>query len=201
MSAREILWDSDEAAAATRGRGSAAWNAYGIPIDTRTLEAGDLFVALHGENRDGHEFVPAALNKGGAAALVDRALREIPADAPLLLVGDTQQGLEALGRASRARSSARIAAVTGSAGKTTTKEMLRLILASVGPVAASAASYNNHWGVPLSLSRMPRTAAFGVFELGMNHEGEIRVLVKQVRPHVAVITTIAPAHLEYFGSV
>jgi UDP-N-acetylmuramoyl-tripeptide--D-alanyl-D-alanine ligase len=201
MSAREILWGSQEAVAATKGKTSAAWNAYGVSIDTRTLEAGDLFVALEGDNRDGHEFVPAALTKGAAAALVSRALRDLNADAPLLLVGDTQAGLEALGRASRARSSARIVAVTGSAGKTTTKEMLRSILAGTGSVAASAASYNNHWGVPLSLARMPTTANYGVFELGMNHEGEIRALVKQVRPHVAVITTIAPAHLEYFGSV
>jgi UDP-N-acetylmuramoyl-tripeptide--D-alanyl-D-alanine ligase len=201
MNAREILWSSDEAAAATKGRSSVSWDACGVSIDTRSLEAGDLFVALHGDNRDGHEFVPAALSKGAAAALVSRAVWDIAANAPLLLVADTQQGLEALGRAARTRSKARIVAVTGSAGKTTTKEMLRLILASAGSVAASAASYNNHWGVPLSLARMPRTAAYGVFELGMNHEGEIRALVKQVRPHVAVITTIAPAHLEYFGTL
>jgi UDP-N-acetylmuramoyl-tripeptide--D-alanyl-D-alanine ligase len=201
MSARESLWSSEEAAAATKGRSAVAWNAYGVSIDTRTLQSGDLFVALQGDNRDGHEFVPAALSKGAAAALVSRALKDLAADAPLLLVGDTQQGLEALGRASRERSSAKIVAVTGSAGKTTTKEMLRLILAGAGSVAASAASYNNHWGVPLSLARMPRTSGYGVFELGMNHEGEIRALVKQVRPHVAIITTIAPAHLEYFGSL
>ena len=201
MTMREILWSAEEAAAATRGKSTAAWTAYGVSIDTRTLETGDLFVALHGDNRDGHEFVPAALSKGAAAALVSRELKDLAAEAPLLLVGDTQHGLEALGKASRARSSARIVAVTGSAGKTTTKEMLRLALGSAGLVAASAASYNNHWGVPLSLARMPRAAAYGVFELGMNHEGEIRSLVKQVRPHVAVITTIAPAHLEYFGKI
>jgi len=201
VSGREILWSAEEAATATKGRRSVEWNAYGVSIDTRSIEAGDLFVALHGDNRDGHEFVPAALSKGAAAALVSRALGNIATDAPLLVVGDTQQGLEALGRASRARCAARIVAVTGSAGKTTTKEMLKLILASAGRVAASAASYNNHWGVPLSLARMPRTAAYGVFELGMNHEGEIRGLVKQVRPHVALVTTIAPAHLEYFGTL
>jgi len=201
MSTREILWSAEEAAAATEGRSTASWSAYGVSIDTRTLETGDLFVALHGDNRDGHEFVPTALSKGAAAALVSQALKDLSAGAPLLVVGDTQHGLEALGRASRARSSARIVAVTGSAGKTTTKEMLRLALAGTGLVAASAASYNNHWGVPLSLARMPRAAAYGVFELGMNHEGEIRSLVKQVRPHVAVITTVAPAHLEYFGHI
>jgi UDP-N-acetylmuramoyl-tripeptide--D-alanyl-D-alanine ligase len=119
----------------------------------------------------------------------------------LLLVADTLAGLEALGRASRNRSAARIIAVTGSAGKTTTKEMLRLMLSPQGSVAASAASYNNHWGVPLSLARMPRDTAFGVFEIGMNHAGEIRNLVRHVRPHVAVITTIAAAHIEFFGSL
>jgi UDP-N-acetylmuramoyl-tripeptide--D-alanyl-D-alanine ligase len=122
-------------------------------------------------------------------------------DGRLLLVYDTQTGLERLGRAARARSNARIVAVTGSAGKTTTKEMLRLILARSGSVAASAASYNNHWGVPLSLARMPADTGFGVFEIGMNHAGEIRALVKFARPHVCVITTIAPAHLEYFGTL
>jgi UDP-N-acetylmuramoyl-tripeptide--D-alanyl-D-alanine ligase len=201
MSERELLWSSEEAAEATDGSSPVEWSAFGVSIDTRSLEPGDLFVALNGENRDGHEFVPAALDKGAAAALVSRVLKDLGSDAPMLLVGDTQHGLEALGRASRARSAARIVAVTGSAGKTTTKEMLKLMLAGAGPVAASAASYNNHWGVPLSLARMPRSSAFGVFELGMNHEGEIRSLVKQVRPHVAVITTIAPAHLEYFGNL
>ena len=122
-------------------------------------------------------------------------------DAPLLIVGDTQRALEDLGRASRARSNAKIVAVTGSAGKTTTKEMLRLMLSPAGLVAASAASYNNHWGVPLSLARMKREAAYGVFEIGMNHAGEIRALNAFVRPHVALITTIAPAHLEYFGTL
>jgi UDP-N-acetylmuramoyl-tripeptide--D-alanyl-D-alanine ligase len=200
MSAQTPLWTAEEAARATKGKAVGSWTARGVSIDTRTLEPADLFLALQGE-RDGHDFVAAALDKQAAAALVSRRPNNVAADAPLLIVDDTQAGLEALGRASRARSRAKIVAVTGSAGKTTTKEMLRLILAGFGPVAASAASYNNHWGVPLSLARMPRNTAYGVFEIGMNHAGEIRALVKQVRPHVAVITTIAPAHLEYFGSV
>ena len=201
MSARPSLWTNTEAAEATGGQCARVWNAYGVSIDSRNMEPGDLYVALKGNTKDGHEFVSDALNKGAAAALVSMRPDDVARDAPLLMVKDTQAALEGLGRASRARSHARIAAVTGSAGKTTTKEMLRLILARSGSVSASVSSFNNHWGVPLSLARMPREAAYGVFELGMNHAGEIRALVGQVRPHVAVITTIAPAHLEYFGNL
>ena len=201
MSTPAPLWTADEAAAATGGQSVGRWSANGVSIDTRTLAKGDLFVALQGDARDGHGFVAAALEKGAAAAMVARRPDGVAENAPLLVVPDTQAGLEALGRASRARSKARIVAVTGSAGKTTTKEMLHLMLARCGKVAASAASYNNHWGVPLSLARMPRDTDYGVFEIGMNHAGEIRALVKQVRPHVAVITTVVSAHLEYFGTV
>ncbi|HMI95240.1 MAG TPA: UDP-N-acetylmuramoylalanyl-D-glutamyl-2,6-diaminopimelate--D-alanyl-D-alanine ligase [Micropepsaceae bacterium] len=201
MSARAPLWTSDEAARATGGKANRDWSAHGVSIDTRSIAPGDLFVALQGDSRDGHGFVAAALEKGAASALVSRVPDGVASGAPLLIVEDTQRGLEDLGRASRARSPAKIAAVTGSAGKTTTKEMLRLMLSNAGQVAASAASYNNHWGVPLSLARMTRDAAFGVFEIGMNHADEIRALNAFVRPHVALITTIAPAHLEYFGTV
>jgi UDP-N-acetylmuramoyl-tripeptide--D-alanyl-D-alanine ligase len=201
MSTRSALWTSDEAARATGGKATGDWSAYGVSIDTRSIERGDLFVALQGGSRDGHGFVAAALEKGAAAALVSRVPDGVTPGAPLLIVGDTQKGIEDLGRAARARSKAKIVAVTGSAGKTTTKEMLRLMLSTAAPVAASVASYNNHWGVPLSLARMKREAAFGVFEIGMNHAGEIRALNAFVRPHVALITTIAPAHLEYFGTV
>jgi UDP-N-acetylmuramoyl-tripeptide--D-alanyl-D-alanine ligase len=194
------LWTSVDAAAATGGRNTAEWNATSVSIDTRTLELGALFVALK-DARDGHDFVAEAFKRGAAAALVSRKPDNTPANTPLLMVPDTQKGLEALGRAARARSSARIVALTGSAGKTTAKEMLRLALAGVGQVAASEASYNNHWGVPLSLARMARDAKFAVFEIGMNHEGEIRALVKLVRPRVALVTTVALAHLEYFGTV
>ncbi len=197
----EPLWTSDEAVRATGGKTTAAWNATGVSIDTRTITPGELFVALRGDARDGHEFVAAALGKGAAAALVSRIPEGVPNSAPLLVVDDTLRALEALGRAARQRSSARIIAVTGSAGKTTTKEMLRTMLAPAGRIAASAASYNNHWGVPLSLARMPRDTAFGILEIGMNHAGEIRNLVRHVRPHVAVITTVAAAHLEFFGTV
>ena len=195
------LWTASEAALATGGKACGDWEVSGISIDTRNLESGDLFVALKGENRDGHVFVESALDKGAGAALISDPPAQSAEDAPLLLVENTLHGLEALGRASRARSPARIIAVTGSAGKTTTKEMLRLALSGQGKLAASAASYNNHWGVPLSLARMARDTAYGMFEIGMNHEGEIRALVGQVRPHIAVITTIAAAHLEYFGTL
>jgi len=201
MSTRPVLWTAEEAARATGGNSTAEWQAAGISIDTRSIEPGDLFVALQGDARDGHEFAAMALQRGAAAVLVSRVPPNVGEGAPMLLVEDTLVGLEALGRTTRSRAAARIIAVTGSAGKTTTKEMLRLMLSRQGIVAASAASYNNHWGVPLSLARMPADASFGVFEIGMNHAGEIRNLVRHVRPHVAVITTIAPAHIEFFGTL
>ena len=191
------LWNSTEAEAATLGRASKAFAVSGLSIDTRTLKEGDLFVALKGA-RDGHDFVRAAFDAKAGAAMVSRPLEN--AKGPLLTVADTQRGLEDLARAARARSSAKILAITGSAGKTTTKEILRLCCNALGRTHASAASYNNHWGVPLSLASLPRDAEYGVFEVGMNHPGEIRNLVSLVRPHLALITTIAPAHLEFFGS-
>ena len=192
------LWTHLEAEAATLGKASAPFAVSGISIDTRTLKEGDLFVALQGDNRDGQEFVRAALDAKAGAAMVAR----LPGDAkgPFLAVGHTQRGLEDLARASRARSNAKILAVTGSAGKTTTKEILRLACNALGRTHASAASYNNHWGVPLSLATMPRDTEYGIFEVGMNHFGELRNLVSFVRPHVALVTTIAPAHLEFFGT-
>jgi UDP-N-acetylmuramoyl-tripeptide--D-alanyl-D-alanine ligase len=190
------LWTAAEAEAATLGKAGKNFAVTGISIDTRSLKAGDLFVALKG-TRDGHEFVDAAFAAKAGAAMVNR---EVSASGALLTVADTQRGLEDLARASRARSNAKIIAVTGSAGKTTTKEMLRLCFDALGRTHASAASYNNHWGVPLSLASMPRDTEYGVFEVGMNHAGEIRNLVSFVRPQVAMITTIAPAHLEFFGS-
>jgi UDP-N-acetylmuramoyl-tripeptide--D-alanyl-D-alanine ligase len=194
------LWTSADAEAVTLGRATREFSASGLSIDTRTLLPGDLFVALKGDNRDGHEFVRAALDREASAALVTRQPQGVAADEPLLMVANTQRGLEDIARAARARSSAKIVAVTGSAGKTTTKEMLRLALGALESTHASAASYNNHWGVPLSLAALPRDAKFGVFEIGMNHFGEIRALAGFVRPHVALVTTIAPAHLEFFGS-
>jgi len=192
------LWRSAEAEAATLGHASKPFEATGMSIDTRTLKPGDLFVALKGDARDGHDFVEAAFKAKAAAALVTHAPAGV--SGPLLAVGHVQRGLEDLARASRARSNAKIIAVTGSAGKTTTKEMLRLAFGALGTTHASAASYNNHWGVPLSLASMPRDTQYGVFEVGMNHFGELRNLVSFLRPHVALVTTIAPAHLEFFGN-
>jgi UDP-N-acetylmuramoyl-tripeptide--D-alanyl-D-alanine ligase len=192
------LWTSTEAEAATLGKASRAFEVNGLSIDTRTLKEGDLFVALKGDNRDGHDFVRAAFEAKAGAALVSHAPEG--ASGPLLTVAHTQRGLEDLGRAARSRSNAKIVAVTGSAGKTTTKEILRIALNALGRTHASAASYNNHWGVPLSLASLPRDAEYGVFEVGMNHFGELRNLVGFVKPHVAMITTIAPAHLEFFGN-
>jgi UDP-N-acetylmuramoyl-tripeptide--D-alanyl-D-alanine ligase len=174
----------------------------GISIDSRTLARGDAFFAITGENRDGHDVVAAALQAGAGLAVVEARNRDrFPAGAPLLPVPDVLDALRALARAARMRSQAKIIAVTGSVGKTGTKEALRLALGKQGSTHASAASYNNHWGVPLSLARCPESAAYAVFELGMNHAGEIEPLVRLVRPHVAIITAVEPVHLEFFDSV
>ncbi|WP_281858037.1 UDP-N-acetylmuramoyl-tripeptide--D-alanyl-D-alanine ligase [Litoreibacter halocynthiae] len=194
------LWTSSEAVAATGGTSATPWKATGVSIDTRTLQAGDMFVALK-DVRDGHDFVAQALANGAACALVSRIPDGVPADAPLLVVDDVLAGLEALGRAARARTGAKVIGVTGSVGKTSTKEMLRTALTGQGHVHAAEKSYNNHWGVPLTLARMPRNTDFAVIEIGMNHPGEIAPLAKMARPHVAVITIVAPAHLEAFASV
>jgi UDP-N-acetylmuramoyl-tripeptide--D-alanyl-D-alanine ligase len=200
----EPLWTLDAMAAAMKAEcaGALPQTVGGLSIDTRTLLPGEAFFAIQGENRDGHEFAEAALKSGaGLAVVVREKAGGMPKDAPLLVVADVLAALNDVARASRARSSAKIVAVTGSVGKTSTKEALRLVLGRQGETHASAASYNNHWGVPLSLGLMPQSARFGVFEIGMNHAGEITPLVRLVRPHVAMITTIAPVHLEFFGTV
>ena len=194
------LWTSDDAAAATGGRVTAAWAATGVSIDTRTIAPGDLFVALQAD-RDGHDFVAQALAKGAAAALVSRIPDGVASDAPLLVVPDVLRGLEDLGRAGRARMTGRVIAITGSVGKTSTKEMARIALAGQGVIHAAEASYNNHWGVPLTLARMPADTDFAIIEIGMNHPGEIAPLSRMARPHVALITTVAAAHLEAFGAI
>src|SRR5262249_28050228 len=167
----------------------------GISIDSRTLQRGEAFFAIAGDNRDGHDFVPAALDGGAGLAVVatDRRDRFAP-DAPLLVVADVLAGLRALAHAARARTQAKVVAVTGSGGKPGTKEALRLALAKDGATHVSVASYNNHWGVPLSLARCPASARYAVFEIGMNHAGEIEPLARLVRPHVAIITAIEPVH-------
>lgn len=194
------LWTAEELAAAAGGRASGAFAVTGVSIDTRSLKPGDLFVALR-DVRDGHDFVADALAKGAAAALVDHRLPGWPEPTPLLEVRESLAGLTMLGAAARARSTARFIGVTGSVGKTTTKEMLRHGLSAIGPTHASAASYNNQWGVPLTLARTPREAAYAIIEMGMNHRGEIAPLAQLAEPEVAVITTIAPSHIGHLGSL
>ncbi len=197
-----VLWTAEEAATATGGTTVGRWNATGVSIDSRTCAPGDLFIALVGEKNDGHAYVSDALSRGAAAAMVVKTYRgDVQNDCRLLRVDDTMTGLNALGRASRERSTARIIAVTGSVGKTSTKEALKLALSRYKPTHASELSYNNQWGVPLSLARMPRDSAFGVFELGMNHPGELDPLTRLVRPHVALITTVEKVHTAFFDSV
>ena len=192
------LWTSAEAAAATGGSAPEPWNATGVSIDSRSVEAGDLFVALSGPNHDGHDYVQAAFDRAAAAAMVSRPTEARAEDAPLLLVVDTYEGLRTLAARARERSIAHIVAITGSVGKTGTKELLAGALASCGTTLASAGNLNNHIGAPLSLARLPQSAAYGVFELGMNHPGEIAPLSRLVRPHVALITTIEAVHTEFF---
>ncbi len=194
------LWTAAEAARATGGTTARDWTATGVSIDTRSLEPGDLFVALK-DVRDGHDFVAAALEKGAAAALVSRVPEGVAADAPLLIVPDVLAALGALGRAARARTGAKVVGITGSAGKTSTKKMLADALAGQGRVHAAEKSYNNHWGVPLTLARMPAETDFAVVEIGMNAPGEIDPLTRMTRPHAAIVTLVAAAHLEAFGRI
>ena len=191
------LWTSDEIVAATGGTASASFEVMGVTFDSREVGPGDLFVAMPGTVHDGHKFVDAAFAAGAAGAIVAQ-----PISGSHVLVDDTAAALEALGRASRERSQAMIFGVTGSVGKTSTKEALYAALDRCRPGKAhrSVKSYNNHTGVPLSLARMPRDAEFAVLEMGMNNKGEIAALTGQVRPHVALITAIAPAHIENLGS-
>jgi len=198
------LWTIDDMAVAMRAQrhGALPADSNGISIDSRHLNKGDAFFAIKGDNRDGHDFVTAALNAGAGLAVVASERRaEFAADAPLLAVDDVLDALRDLARAARARTVAQVVAVTGSVGKTSTKEALRLALAADGETHASAASYNNHWGVPLSLARCPAGAKYAIYEIGMNHAGEITLLTKLVRPHIAIITTIEPVHLEFFGTL
>jgi UDP-N-acetylmuramoyl-tripeptide--D-alanyl-D-alanine ligase len=198
------LWTVDAMAAATGAEraGPLPQAVSGISIDSRTVKDGEAFFAVKGDTHDGHDFVAAALKQGSALAVVARSrLGGGGGDAPLIVVDDVLEALRQLARAARLRSSAKIVAVTGSVGKTSTKEALALALAASGKTHASAASFNNHWGVPLSLARMAETAQYGVFEIGMNHAGEITPLVRLVRPHVAIITAVEPVHLEYFQSL
>jgi UDP-N-acetylmuramoyl-tripeptide--D-alanyl-D-alanine ligase len=198
------LWTLDALVQATGARlaGAPEREIAGVSIDSRSIGKGEAFFAIKGDRVDGHDFAAEALRRGAALAVVaaDRAAA-MPAGAPLAVVPDVLEALRALARAARARSTAKVIAVTGSAGKTGTKDALRLALSRDGETHASVASFNNHWGVPLSLARLPASARFAVFELGMNHAGEIEPLTRLVRPHVAIITTVEPVHLEFFANV
>ncbi len=198
------LWTLDAMQAAMRGeaKGVPPQAITGISIDSRTVAPGEAYFAIKGAVHDGHDFVDAALKAGAALAVVEKAqVGKFAADAPLLVVEDVLAGLVELARASRARLEGQVIAVTGSVGKTSTKEALLHVLSAQGQTHASAASFNNHWGVPLSLARCPAAARYAVFEIGMNHAGEISPLVKMVRPHVAIITTVEPVHLEFFTGI
>ncbi|MBP2236881.1 UDP-N-acetylmuramoyl-tripeptide--D-alanyl-D-alanine ligase [Sinorhizobium kostiense] len=199
------LWTSSDLLAAMNGRpvGTLPEGIVGISIDSRTIGAGEAFFAIKGDRVDGHDYAGIALANGASLLVVSEA--KIPAlgrlIAPMIVVDDVLEAMIRLGCAARDRSAAKVIAVTGSVGKTTTKEMLRHGLSPLGRVHASIASFNNHWGVPLTLARMPETTDFGIFEIGMNHANEIRPLTRMVRPHVAVVTSVAAAHLGNFASL
>ncbi len=199
-----LLWTSQAMGEAIRAatNGALPDGVIGLSIDSRTIQPGEAYFAIKGDVHDGHDFVAAALKAGAALAVVERAHRDkFAADASLLIVDDVLDALRDLARASRARFKGQVIAVTGSVGKTSTKEALRRMLSPQGETHASAASFNNHWGVPLSLARCPSSARFAVFEIGMNHAGEIEPLVKMVRPHISIITTVEPVHLEFFAGI
>ena len=198
------LWTSSAMAEAMRAdiSGALPQAVTGISIDSRSISPGEAYFAIKGDVHDGHDFVTAALKAGAALAVVAAAQRHrFATNAGLLIVDDVLGALVDLARASRARLSAQVIAITGSVGKTSTKEALRRVLSAQGETHASAASFNNHWGVPLSLARCPASARFAIFEIGMNHAGEIEPLVGMVRPNVAIVTTVEPVHLEFFSGI
>ncbi len=196
----EPLWTSRDIAAATGGTASGAFDVFGVAIDSREVNQGDLFVALRGDNQDGHRYIAAALERGAAGALVERGA-DLPPGAPVVAVDDGLAGLQALGAAARGRIAGKVIGVTGSVGKTGTKTAIAAALARSGATYASERSFNNHVGVPLTLARTPAASRHAVLEMGMNHAGELRALTAIARPHVAVVTTVAEAHMEFFASL
>ena len=195
------LWTSDDVVRATRGTAHGApWQATGVAIDSRAVVAGDLFIAIPGERFDGHTFVAQALAAGAVAAVVSHRPAELADDARLVVVYDTMAALVDLARAARDRSSATVVSVTGSVGKTGTKEALGVALAGFGQTHVSGGNLNNHIGAPLSLARLPASARYAVLELGMNHKGEISPLSRLVRPHLSIITNVEAVHIEFFDS-
>lgn len=201
MKKKKTLWTSVEAEKATGGKSTRKWKATGVTIDSRKIEPGDLFIAIEGEKFDGHDFVKEALKQGAAAAVVTRIPEGLDKKAPLLVVKYTMNALQDLGKFSRSRMKGKIIGVTGSVGKTSTKEMLGLAFKGQGKVYMTEGNLNNHFGLPLSLARMHEKTDFGIFEIGMNHPGEITPLSKMARPHVSIITTVEAVHLEFFKNV
>lgn len=196
----KLEWTAEDVLRAVHGRclHTQDWTAQGVSIDSRDINKGDLFIAIKGPVCDGHDYVHAAFEAGACAAIVDKQPPQVPPDATLISVEDTFTALQDLGRAGRARTTAKIVGVTGSVGKTSTKEQLRLMLGAVDDTYANVGSFNNHWGVPLSLARLPQFSKYGVFELGMNHAGEMEQLSRDVQPHVVLINNIEAVHLEFF---
>jgi UDP-N-acetylmuramoyl-tripeptide--D-alanyl-D-alanine ligase len=201
MNAAAPLWTAAEAEAATSGHSTAPWEASGVSIDTRSIEPGDLFIAVRGENYDAHDFLENAFDGGAATAMVGRIPQDHGGGHPLLIVDDTYAGLRRLARAARRRTKAKVIGITGSVGKTSTKEALAVALGPSGKVTASRGNLNNIWGVPLSIARMPADTTFGIFEVAMNHAGEITPLSRLVKPDIAIVTTVDAVHLEFFDSV
>lgn len=197
MSGSNNIWSAKEACAAVKGICSGDWNATGVSIDSRSVQAGDLFIAIKGDNSDGHKYVKNAIENGAVAAIVSEKIEGVPTD-KLVVVEDTFKALQDLGISGRARSAATVIAVTGSVGKTGTKEMLAAAFSAQGQTHASIKSYNNHWGVPFSLSSMHAGSDFGIFEVGMNHANEITPLSEMVKPHIAIITTVESVHAGNF---
>lgn len=197
MAGSNTLWSAIEASAATGGECSGNWSATGVSIDSRSVQAGDLFIAIKGDNSDGHAYVAKAIENGAVAAIVSQKIDGVSED-KLLIVRDTFKALQDLGVAGRARSAANIIAVTGSVGKTGTKEMLAAAFGVQGQTHASIKSFNNHWGVPFSLSSMHAGSDFGIFEVGMNHANEITPLAQMIHPHIAIITTVESVHAGNF---
>jgi UDP-N-acetylmuramoyl-tripeptide--D-alanyl-D-alanine ligase len=201
--ADSALWTIEELVAATGGElvGEVSVPLQGVAIDSRAIQPGDVFVAIKGDRTDGHIYAASALKAGAGLAIVSRPDDEMRAAGALLVVPDALEALEQMGRAARNRVAGKIIAVTGSVGKTTTKDALKVALSACGAAHAAVSSFNNHWGVPLTLARMPRDTAYGVIEVGMNHAGEIETLIDMVKPHVAIITAIAESHIGHFESL
>lgn len=198
-----LNWQAEDVLRAVRGQclHEQSWAAHGVSIDSRAIQPGDLFIAIKGPEQDGHTYVSAAFAAGAAAAIVQRAPAQVPPGVPLIFVEDTFTALQDLGRVGRQRANAKIIALSGSVGKTGSKDQLRLMLGTLADTYANEGSLNNHWGVPLSLARLPVNARYGIFEIGMNHAGELGPLSREVQPQVSLITNVEAVHLEFFASI